>query len=145
MENTHNKAGGVVVPLENMQEIYEVAREAGIPVHLDGARLFNASAATGISLKRYANQTDTVQVCLSKGLGAPVGSIIAGSYPFIQKARKMEKASGRWITSSWDDCCTCVHSLDGNGRPARGRSPPCQTIGSWPATDRRITGGKAGN
>ncbi|TGB01223.1 low-specificity L-threonine aldolase [Halobacillus salinus] len=94
LENTHNKAGGVVVPLENMQEIYEVAREHGIPVHLDGARLFNASVASGVSLKRYAAQTDTVQVCLSKGLGAPVGSIIAGSSEFIQRARKWRKRLG---------------------------------------------------
>lgn len=94
LENTHNKAGGVVVPLENMQAIYEVAREAGIPVHLDGARLFNASVASGVSLRRYADQTDTIQVCLSKGLGAPVGSIIAGSYNFIQKARKWRKRLG---------------------------------------------------
>ncbi|MYL50744.1 low-specificity L-threonine aldolase [Halobacillus litoralis] len=94
LENTHNKAGGVVVPLENMQAIYELAREEGIPVHLDGARLFNASVATGISLHRYADQTDTVQACLSKGLGAPVGSIIAGSYDFIQKARKWRKRLG---------------------------------------------------
>ncbi|MBN9654406.1 low-specificity L-threonine aldolase [Halobacillus sp. GSS1] len=94
LENTHNKAGGVVVPLENMRAIYEVAREKGIPVHLDGARLFNASVASGISLRRYADQTDTVQVCLSKGLGAPVGSVIAGSYDFIQKARKWRKRLG---------------------------------------------------
>lgn len=94
LENTHNKAGGVVVPIENMQEIYGIAREAGVPVHLDGARLFNASVASGISLRRYADQTDTVQVCLSKGLGAPIGSIIAGSYEFIQKARKWRKRLG---------------------------------------------------
>lgn len=94
LENTHNKAGGVVVPLENMQNVYEVAREHGVPVHLDGARLFNASVASGISLKRYADQTDTVQVCLSKGLGAPMGSIIAGSSDFIHRARKWRKRLG---------------------------------------------------
>lgn len=94
LENTHNKSGGAIVPLENMQEIYEIAREKGIPVHLDGARLFNASVASGISLKRFADQTDTVQFCLSKGLGAPVGSIIAGSADFIAKARKWRKRLG---------------------------------------------------
>ncbi|WP_163527885.1 low-specificity L-threonine aldolase [Halobacillus ihumii] len=94
IENTHNKAGGAVVPLENMQAIYEVARERQIPVHLDGARLFNASVASGISLEHYAAQADTVQFCLSKGLGAPMGSIISGSYEFINKARKWRKRLG---------------------------------------------------
>lgn len=94
LENTHNKAGGKVVPLENMQEIYEVAREHRVPVHLDGARLFNASVASGVSLKRYAEQTDTVQICLSKGLGAPMGSMIAASAEFIQRARKWRKRLG---------------------------------------------------
>ncbi|MGI8313905.1 low-specificity L-threonine aldolase [Halobacillus mangrovi] len=94
VENTHNKAGGAVVPLENMQAIYEVAREQGIPVHLDGARLFNASVASGISVKRFADQVDTVQFCLSKGLGAPIGSVIAGSADFVRKARKWRKRLG---------------------------------------------------
>ncbi len=94
VENTHNKAGGAVVPLENMQAIYDVARTHNIPVHLDGARLFNAAAASGISVKRYADQVNTVQFCLSKGLGAPVGSVIAGSAEFITRARKWRKRLG---------------------------------------------------
>ncbi|AJD89818.1 threonine aldolase [Jeotgalibacillus malaysiensis] len=94
LENTHNKAGGAVLPLENMREIYDIARQHQIPVHLDGARLFNAQAATGISVKEYAQYTDTVQFCLSKGLGAPVGSIIAGSHDFVKKARKWRKRLG---------------------------------------------------
>ncbi len=94
LENTHNKAGGAVLPIENMREIYDIARKHQIPVHLDGARLFNAQAATGISVKEYAKYTNTVQFCLSKGLGAPVGSIIAGSHDFIKKARKWRKRLG---------------------------------------------------
>lgn len=94
LENTHNKAGGAIVPLENMQLIHEIARENDIPVHLDGARLFNASVASGIDIKRFADHTDTIQFCLSKGLGAPVGSIIAGSAEFILKARKWRKRLG---------------------------------------------------
>ncbi|MBN8236443.1 aminotransferase class I/II-fold pyridoxal phosphate-dependent enzyme [Halobacillus kuroshimensis] len=94
LENTHNKAGGAVVPLENMRRVYETAREHGIPIHLDGARLFNAAAASGKSVKAYADWTDTVQICLSKGLGAPVGSIIAGSSSFIRQARKWRKRLG---------------------------------------------------
>ncbi|MCM3759185.1 low-specificity L-threonine aldolase [Alkalihalobacillus oceani] len=94
IENTHNKAGGAIIPLSNMKEIFEIARMNHIPVHLDGARLFNASVATGISLKEYAACTDTLQFCLSKGLGAPVGSIIAGSKEFISTARKWRKRLG---------------------------------------------------
>ncbi|MRH43752.1 low-specificity L-threonine aldolase [Aquibacillus halophilus] len=94
LENTHNKAGGAILPLENMEAIYQVANKNNIPVHLDGARIFNASAASGISIKEYAKFTDTVQFCLSKGLGAPVGSIIAGSNNFIEQARKWRKRLG---------------------------------------------------
>lgn len=94
LENTHNRSGGEVVPLENMKEIYALAQNQGIPVHLDGARLFNASIATGIDVKQYAAYTDSVQFCLSKGLGAPVGSILAGSKTFINKARKWRKRLG---------------------------------------------------
>ncbi|MDL4841144.1 low-specificity L-threonine aldolase [Aquibacillus rhizosphaerae] len=94
LENTHNKAGGAIVPLENMREIYSIANRNNIPVHLDGARLFNASVASGISVRTYAKYTDTVQFCLSKGLGAPVGSIIAGDRQFIAKAKKWRKRLG---------------------------------------------------
>ncbi|RKQ34696.1 low-specificity L-threonine aldolase [Oceanobacillus halophilus] len=94
LENTHNLAGGAILPLENMQEIYQIAQENQVAVHLDGARLFNASAASGISIKEYAKNVDTVQFCLSKGLGAPVGSIIAGTEEFIAKARKWRKRLG---------------------------------------------------
>ncbi|WP_430791112.1 low-specificity L-threonine aldolase [Virgibacillus flavescens] len=94
LENTHNRSGGAIVSLENMKKIYTIAREENIPVHLDGARLFNAAVATGIDIKEFASATDTVQFCLSKGLGAPVGSIIAGNGEFINKARKWRKRLG---------------------------------------------------
>lgn len=94
LENTHNRAGGTIIPLENMQQIHAIAKENEIPVHLDGARLFNASVASGIDAKAFAAYTDSVQICLSKGLGAPVGSIIAGTKDFIVKARKWRKLLG---------------------------------------------------
>ncbi|KHF38846.1 low-specificity L-threonine aldolase [Halalkalibacter okhensis] len=94
LENTHNRAGGAIIPVENMQAIFEVATNAHIPIHLDGARLFNAAVAEGKSVKEFTQYTDTVQICLSKGLGAPVGSIIAGSNEFITKARKWRKRLG---------------------------------------------------
>ncbi|WP_026906754.1 low-specificity L-threonine aldolase [Paucisalibacillus globulus] len=94
IENTHNLAGGAVLPLSNMQAIYQVAKVNNLQVHLDGARLFNAQVASGISVKEYAKNADTVQFCLSKGLGAPVGSIIAGTEAFIKRARKWRKMLG---------------------------------------------------
>jgi threonine aldolase len=94
IENTHNRAGGAVVPAENMRDIYKHASENNIPVHVDGARLFNAAAAAGHDVKEFTKHTDTVQICLSKGLGAPVGSILAGSVEFIQHARKWRKRLG---------------------------------------------------
>jgi threonine aldolase len=94
LENTHNKAGGKVVPIEIMKAIYEIAKEKDIPVHLDGARLFNAAVATGVPVTEFTQYVDTVQVCLSKGLSAPVGSILAGSKSFIKEARKWRKRLG---------------------------------------------------
>lgn len=94
LENTHNRAGGAVIPVANMAEIYNIAKANKIPVHLDGARLFNAAAAAGVDVKEFAKSTDTVQICLSKGLGAPIGSIIAGSSDFINLARKWRKRLG---------------------------------------------------
>lgn len=94
IENTHNRAGGAILPLENMKEIYDIAVRNKIPVHMDGARLFNAVAASNRDVKEFTQYCDTVQICLSKGLGAPVGSIIAGNKEFIQKARKWRKRLG---------------------------------------------------
>ncbi|MDE5414559.1 low-specificity L-threonine aldolase [Alkalihalobacterium chitinilyticum] len=94
LENTHNKAGGKVVPVQTMKEIYEIAREKDVPVHLDGARLFNAAVALGVPVSELTQHVDTVQVCLSKGLSAPVGSILAGSQSFINEARKWRKRLG---------------------------------------------------
>jgi threonine aldolase len=94
LENTHNRAGGAIVPIENMKSIYEIASQNGIPVHLDGARLFNSAVALNTPVSEFTNYTSTVQICLSKGLGAPVGSIIAGSEAFIKKARKWRKRLG---------------------------------------------------
>lgn len=94
LENTHNRAGGAVIPVENMEGIYKFAQANKVPVHLDGARLFNAAAAAGVDVKAFTNSTDTVQICLSKGLGAPVGSLLAGSTEFIRAARKWRKRLG---------------------------------------------------
>jgi len=94
IENTHNVAGGVVYPLENIKEIKNVADKYNLKMHLDGARLWNASIASGISLEEYSSYFDTVSVCLSKGLGAPIGSVILGEKEMIEKAFRKRKAWG---------------------------------------------------
>lgn len=94
LENTHNRAGGAVIPLKTMQELYKDASRRNIPVHLDGARLFNAAEAAGVRAWEFAACADSVQVCLSKGLGAPVGSIIAGTKAWVKEARRWRKRLG---------------------------------------------------
>ncbi|MDP3149914.1 MAG: GntG family PLP-dependent aldolase [Ignavibacteria bacterium] len=94
VENTHNRASGAVHPIENIIALKNVAKKYNLFFHLDGARIWNASAATGISVAEYASHFDTISCCLSKGLGAPVGSIIAGSKEFIDKAFCVRKAWG---------------------------------------------------
>jgi threonine aldolase len=100
LENTHNRAGGAAVPIENMKEIHKIAKGTNIPVHIDGARLFNAAAALNLPASELTQYCDTVQVCLSKGLGAPVGSILAGSREFIASARKWRKRLGGGLRQS---------------------------------------------
>jgi threonine aldolase len=94
VENTHNMAGGTVTPLPVLEGIWAGARETGLPVHLDGARVFNAAAALGISVARLTSGFDTVMFCLSKGLGAPVGSMLVGGKKAIEQARIHRKALG---------------------------------------------------
>ncbi|WP_064093268.1 threonine aldolase family protein [Rossellomorea aquimaris] len=94
LENTHNRAGGAIISPQNMEAIYSIGKEYSIPVHVDGARLFNAASASGRDVKDFTIHCDTVQICLSKGLGAPVGSIIAGDKNFIKRARKWRKRLG---------------------------------------------------
>jgi threonine aldolase len=94
LENTHTRAGGAIFPLEEMHGIRELTGGAGIAVYLDGARLWNASARTGIALDEYAAQADSVSVCLSKGLGAPVGSVFVGDHSMVERARRYRKMYG---------------------------------------------------
>lgn len=94
LENTHNRAGGRIFPLADMKAVFNVANKHDLPVHLDGARIFNASVATGVAVKDYTACTTSVQFCLSKGLCAPVGSIIAGPEEFIKEARRWRKRLG---------------------------------------------------
>ena len=94
IENTHNRSGGCIVPLDNMKAIYEVAHAGGCNVHLDGARVFNAAVGLGVDVKEITKYVDSVQFCLSKGLCAPMGSMVAGPKDFIAKVRKYRKMLG---------------------------------------------------
>jgi len=94
LENTHNRCGGVALTLEYTKAVGEIANQYGLLFHLDGARIFNAAAAMNVDAKELAGPTDSVTFCLSKGLGAPVGSVLCGSAEFIAKARRMRKQLG---------------------------------------------------
>lgn len=94
VENTHNRAGGTIQPLGNIIHLSKLAKKYNLYFHLDGARIWNASAATGIAVSEYAKHFDTISCCLSKGLGAPVGSIIASNKENITKAFRVRKGWG---------------------------------------------------
>ena len=94
VENTHNHAGGRVFPLDELRAIAKVARERELLMHMDAAPLFNAEVATGVPVREWAQPFDSVSFCLSKGLGAPVGSLVAGSRAFVARARRFRKMFG---------------------------------------------------
>jgi len=94
VENTHNRGGGLVQPLEQLERLFEWSRGAGVNVHLDGARVFNAHVASGVPLSVYGRLSDTASVCLSKGLGAPIGSVLVASAERIAAARLWRKRLG---------------------------------------------------
>lgn len=100
LEQTHMGEGGRALPLAELEAPAAAARAAGIPVHLDGARLFHAVVALGIPAKRFAGVADSVSICLSKGLGAPVGSLVAGDEAFVASARRLRKRMGGWMRQS---------------------------------------------
>ena len=94
VENTHNRAGGAVIPVSNMAALAAIGKKYSIPLHLDGARIFHAAAALNISAQEIAAHFDSVSCCLSKGLAAPVGSVIVGRKDWIERARKWRKRLG---------------------------------------------------
>ncbi len=104
LENTHNRGGGRVWPFQQMMDVCAWAHEQGLVCHLDGARLFNAVAATNIDASKWCEPFETVSVCFSKGLGAPVGSALAGPKSLMWKIRRARKLFGWWHASSGDHC-----------------------------------------
>jgi len=114
LENTHNTAGGKVFSLEDFAAVAETARELGLKVHLDGARLFNAQAATGIPAREWCAHADTVSVCSSKGLGAPVGSLLAGDGETISEARRARKAFGGGMRQAGIIAAASLYAFENN-------------------------------
>jgi len=112
LENTHNRGGGSIYPIEKMVEIYRLAQSKGLLVHLDGARLWNASVATGIKPHEYTQWADSVSVCLSKGLGAPIGSLVAGSKTFIDRVHRFRKMFGGGMRQVGIIAAAGIYALD---------------------------------
>ncbi len=112
VENTHNGAGGVVTPLEELEAIRAAAAERGLPVHMDGARLWNASVATGVPLATMAAEADTVMVAFSKGLGAPVGAALAGTREAMERAWTARKLFGGAMRQSGILAAAVLYGLD---------------------------------
>ena len=118
VENTHNRAGGTITPLESLAALSAFARGEGLKPHLDGARLWNACAATGTAPSAYAAHADSVSVCLSKGLGAPVGSVIAGTKEFIEEARHYRKIFGGGMRQAGVIAAAGLYALEHNVGPS---------------------------
>jgi threonine aldolase len=112
LENTHNYAGGRVIPLSAMAAIRALARRRGLSIHLDGARIFNAAVATGTPVARYAEQADTLTFCFSKGLGCPAGSMLVGSRELMERARRIRKALGGGMRQVGILAAACEWALD---------------------------------
>jgi threonine aldolase len=112
VENTHNRAGGRVFPSRDLIAVAALARARGLALHLDGARLWNAAAATGLPVAEIAAPFDTVNVCFSKGLGAPVGSALAGSRALVAEARNVRKMFGGGMRQAGILAAAAIYALD---------------------------------
>ncbi len=112
LENTHNFGGGTIQPIEAIREVRAATQPLGVAMHLDGARLWNAHVATGVPLTAYGEQFDTVSVCLSKGLGAPVGSVLVGSADQMAEARIWRKRYGAGMRQVGILAAAGIHALD---------------------------------
>jgi threonine aldolase len=114
IENTHNRGGGTVWKPAVFADAVAAARALGLFVHLDGARLFNAEVAAGVPASTWAKLTDSTTVCFSKGLGAPVGSVLAGSNAFVAEARRLRKRLGGGMRQAGILAAACIYALDHN-------------------------------
>jgi len=114
LENSHNRAGGIVIPLEVHTAIHDEFSERGVPIHLDGARLFNAATALGVPASVICKSVDSVTFCLSKGLGCPVGSVLCGRRGFISQARRVRKMLGGGMRQAGILAAAGIYALDHN-------------------------------
>jgi threonine aldolase len=112
VENSHNRGGGLIQPLGELQKLWDWSREAGVAVHLDGARIWNASIASGVDLATYGRLADTASVCFSKGLGTPVGSVLVGSAERIATGRLWRKRLGGGMRQVGVLAAACLYALD---------------------------------
>ncbi len=112
LENTHNRGGGTIYPLDTMKRIRDWAKSNGMAMHLDGARIWNAMTATGVSAAEWGKLFDTVSVCFSKGLGAPVGSALLGPKDLITQARRIRKLFGGGMRQAGFLAAACLHALE---------------------------------
>lgn len=114
VENTHNAAGGRVFPWPSLMAVVQVARERGLALHLDGARLFNAEIASGIAAARWAEPFDSVSFCFSKGLGAPIGSVVCGSAALVDRMHRIRKMLGGGMRQAGILAAAGLHALEHN-------------------------------
>jgi threonine aldolase len=114
LENTHNFKGGTAVPVETVDALAELAHSHGLPLHMDGARIFNAQAALGVPASRIARECDSVSFCLSKGLGCPVGSLLCGAGEFIESARRFRKMLGGGMRQAGIVAAAGIYALENN-------------------------------
>jgi len=114
IENTHNRAGGTVYPLNEIKSVSKVCRNNNLKLHLDGARIFNASVESGVSVKEYASQVDSITFCFSKGLGAPIGSILCGDEEFITRAHKYRKILGGGMRQAGIIAAGALYAIENN-------------------------------
>ncbi len=114
VENTHNRGGGTVWPIDKIAQVAGVAKSNGLKMHMDGARLWNASVASGVCEREYAKHFDSVSVCFSKGLGAPIGSALAGGAEFVARARHIRKMLGGGMRQAGIIAAGALYALDNN-------------------------------
>ena len=112
LENTHNRCGGAVLSEEDLSSVRDIADQHGIPIHVDGARIFNAAVALGIPASRLADYSDSITFCLSKGLGAPIGSVLCGSRDFIKRARRARKVLGGGMRQAGIIAAAGIYALE---------------------------------
>ena len=114
VENTHNRGGGRIYPIERLRAVSSFARERGLRVHMDGARLANAVVAAGVTFEEYGALADSINICFSKGLGAPVGSVLISDAETVRKARDWRKRLGGGMRQAGVIAAACIYALENN-------------------------------